>query len=360
MGIGKNGYYRLDDILKYKCVWNIIYGDRAKGKSFAPKERALEYAWKTQQPTLAYIRRNRDDIAPELICKYFEERGVNLIEKVTNKEYNMVDYYKGYIHWARLEDGKIKRGARLGEAFALSLWRRYKSTGHPYLKHFIVEEVLADRGYVKNEPEVLQNLVSTLARQDEDIEVYMIGNLISRVCPYFTDWSLKGVRTQKPGTIDIYTREQSDGTKVRIAVEFCPSPDGLKSGIFFGQAEKSIQGGTWESKEYAKLADKYENYSEVYNICYASSSGFDFNLKLLAHKEKGYLVVFVYPCKHVSGRTLSSVYSEDPQVTAALSKENYIDCLYHNLIVQNKIVFANNLCGEDFYNSLNYEKRQIL
>ena len=109
MGIGKNGYYRLDDILKYKCVWNIIYGDRAKGKSFAPKERALEYAWRTQQPTLAYIRRNRDDIAPELICKYFEERGVNLIEKVTNKEYNMVDYYKGYIHWARLEDGKIKR-----------------------------------------------------------------------------------------------------------------------------------------------------------------------------------------------------------------------------------------------------------
>lgn len=360
MGIDKDGYYTLKDILKYHYVWNIIYGDRSKGKSFAVKKRALEYAWKTQKPTLGYIRRLRDDIAPELINKYFQDRGVNVVEQVTGGEFSEITYYRGYLWWTKNVEGKIVRGEPCGEAFSLSLWRRYKSTGHPYLKHFIVEEVLADRGYIRNEPEVLQNLVSTIARQDEDIEVYLIGNLISRVCPYFKDWNLQGVRTQKPGTIDIYKMTQEDGTEVPIAVEFCPSPDERKSKIFFGKAEKSIQGGTWESKEYPHLPDNWDNFNEVYNICYDAASGFRFNLKLLSHKTEGYLVIFVYPAKTLIGRILSSQYSTDFLTTPQLSKDNPVEILYHNLIVRNKIVFCDNLTGEDFYNSLKAEERQIL
>lgn len=360
MGIGKNGFYTLDDILKYGCNWMIIYGDRAKGKSYAPKERALQYAWDKKEPTLAYIRRYRDDITAELVTKYFEDRGSNLIEKISGGEFNCVDLYRGYIWWAKRDGGKIIRGERLGEAFALNLWRRYKSTGHPYLKHFIVEEVLADKGYVENEPDVLQNLVSTLARLDDDVEVYLIGNLISRVCPYFKRWALTGVRTQKAGTIDVYEVENEDGSKVKIAVEYCPSPKDKKNKLFFGAAEKSIQGGSWETKDHPHLPDKLEAYEEIYNICYSSSMGFDFNLKLLSHIEEGYLVIYVYPAKKLTGRILSQEYSTDPLFTPALSRERLIDTLYHNLIVDNKIVFSDNLCGEDFWNCIKAEKKQIL
>lgn len=359
MGIGKDGYYTLDDIKKYNCVWNIIYGDRSKGKSFAVKNDALSYAWETQKPTLAYIRRNDADITSDLVTKYFQDRGTNVVEKVTKGEYDMIDYYRGYLWWAKRQDGKIKRGEPCGEAFALSLWRRYKSTGHPYLTHFIVEEVLADRGYVRDEPSVLQNLVSTCARQDGDIKVYLIGNLISRVCPYFKDWNLQGVRTQKPGTIDLYKMKQEDGTIVPVAVEYCPSPEGKKSKIFFGRAEKSIQGGTWETKDYAHLPDDYENFTEVYNICYDASSGFRFNLKLLSHKTEGYLIVYVYPAKVLTGRIISSQFSEDIFVTPQLSRDNPVEVLYHNLIVRNKIVYCDNLTGEDFNNSLKSEGRQV-
>lgn len=360
MGLDKNGFYTLKDILKYKCIWNIIYGDRSKGKSFAVKKRALEYAWKTQKPTIGYIRRYRDDITSELVGKYFQDRDTNLVEVVTNGEYDMIDVYRGYLWWAKRTDGKIKRGEPCGEAFALAIQERYKSTGHPYLKHYIVEEVLSNKGYIKNEPEVLQNLISTLARFDEDIEVYLIGNLISRVCPYFHDWNLQGVRTQKPGTIDIYHMKQEDGTEVPIAVEFAPSPEEKKSKIFFGKAERSIQGAHWETKDYAKLPDKYDNFNEVYNICYEASSGFLFNLKLLSHKEEGYLIIYVYPAKVLLGRILSSKFSTDYFVTPALNRENPVEILYHNLIVRNKICFCDNLCGEDFYNSLKAEDRQIL
>ena len=153
--------------------------------------------------------------------------------------------------------------------------------------------------------------------------------------------------------------KQEDGTEVPIAVEFCPSPDARKSKIFFGKAERSIQGGTWESKDYAHLPEKLANYTEVYNICYAASSGFKFNLKLLSHKEEGYLVIFVYPAKTLVGRILSSKYSTDIFTSPQLSKDNPIEVLYHNLIVRNKIVFCDNLTGEDFYNSLKAEERQV-
>lgn len=359
MGLDKNGYYTLRDIHKLNCIWNIIYGDRAKGKSFAVKEESLNYAWETQKPTIGYIRRYRDDITSELVSKYFQDRGVNLVEKISKGQYDMIDFYRGYLWWAKREQGKIIRGEPCGEAFALNLCERYKSTGHPYLKHYIVEEVLSDKGYIPNEPQVLQNLISTLARFDEDIKVYLIGNLISRVCPYFTDWNLHGVRNQKPGTIDLYKMIQEDGTEVPIAVEFAPSPEDKKSKVFFGKAEKSIQGAQWQTKDYAHLPDEYEKFNEIYNICYEGSSGFNFNLKLLSHKEEGYLIVFVYPAKVLTGRILSQRFSTDIFTTPQLSKDNPVEVLYHNLIVRNKIVFCDNLTGEDFYNSLKSEGRQV-
>jgi len=360
MGIDKNGYYTLKEIHEQHCRWNIIYGDRSKGKSFAVKKEALEYAWKTKKPTAGYIRRYRDDITSDLVSKYFQDRGTNIVETVTNGEFDMIDCYRGYLWWARRTEGKIVRGEPCGEAFALNLCTRYKSTGHPWLRHFIVEEVLADKGYIPEEPKVLQNLISTLARLDDDVKVYMIGNLVSRICPYFSAWNLRGIRKQKPGTIDIYTFTDEDGIEVRIAVERVPEVKEKKSKLFFGQTAKSIQGGQWETHEYPHLPDAYENFSKVYNICYASSSGFNFNLQLLSHKTEGYLVIYVYPAKVLTGRILSSEYSTDYFVSPALSKDSPVEVTYHNLIARNKIVFCDNLTGEDFWQSVKAETRQIL
>lgn len=360
MGIDKNGFYTLKDINAAKCVWNIIYGDRSKGKSYAVKKDALELAWSTGKPVIGYIRRYRDDITGELVSKYFMDRGINVVEVVTKGEWDMIDYYRGYLWWARRQEGKIVRGDPCGEAFALNLSTRYKSTGHPWLKRFIVEEVLADKGYISEEPKVLQNLISTLARFDDDVKIYMIGNLISRVCPYFKAWDLRGVRTQKPGTIDIYHMPQEDGSTVDLAVERVPAVEEKKSKLFFGKAEKSIQGGEWETHDYAKLPDDYEAFDKVFNICYAASSGFNFNLQLLCHRAEGYLVIYVYPAKILTGRILSSEYSTDIFVSPALSRENQVEVTYHNLFVRNKIVFCDNLTGEDFWNSIKAETRQIL
>lgn len=364
MGIAKNGYFTLKDIKKHNATYNIIYSTRSDGKSFACKEEGLTNAWVNNEPSVGLIRRYRDDITTELVNKYFVERGVNLIQHITKGACNCIDYYRGYLYFAQSQENeKINRIRKAGEVFALSVAnKRYKSTGHPYIKDMIFEEVFTNDGYLPNEPELLFQLVSTCARGD-NIKVYMLGNTISRVCPYFKEWGLKNIPTQKIGTIDDYYKEipnefdeKGNPLKIKIAVEYSnPSPH--KSKMFFGNVAKSIQGGAWETHDFAKLPDKLENFEEVYSLTYKSKSDFKFTMKLLCHKVDGYLIVFVYPAKADSQRIITGAFSTDYFSTPTLNRNNKAEILIHNLIIDNKICFSDNLTGEDFQSSVKTETK---
>lgn len=363
MGLDKKGYYTLNDILEYHNRFNIIYGQRAPGKSYAVKKRAIEYAWETGKISLAYIRRYKEDITSELVSKYFDDKGSNIIKDVT-KIYDHACYFRGYIYfakWETNENGELKeiRGNRFGERFALNLCQRYKSTGHPELKHFIFEEFVSEdnKPYLKNEPTILMNLLSTLTRHDDNIEVYMIGNTISRVCPYFKEWSLTGIKKQKHGTIDIYKYTQTDGTIINISVEYSP-PSPHKNKTFFGSAEKSIQGGAWECDEFPKLEKDFNCYEKVYELTYKSNVNFSFTLNLLIDKESGFPLVYIYPAKHICERILTnSFYSSNIFLTPTLNKNNPAEVIIHNCFYDNKIFYSDNLTGQDFNDCLKSEIR---
>lgn len=352
MGIAKNGYYTLDDIREHKAQYNIVYSTRSDGKSFAAKYYALEDAWNTKRASLGYIRRYQDDIKTELVNKYFIERDINMISKITKGRCDMIDYYRGYLWFAKSGD-KIEHVQRAGEAFALSVVnKRYKSTGHPDLKIFVFEEFMTDEGYLSKEPEKLQSLISTCARKDE-VEVYLLGNKVSRVSPYFKEWALSNIRKQKMGTIDDYyhlTEDVDDNGEpivVKIAVEHsAPSPK--KSKMFFGRAAKSIQGGAWETNEYPKLPDKLDNYDEIYALTYQSITDFNFTVKLLIHKESAHILTYIYPAKAVHERIITGAFSPDPNITPGLRRDLQVECMIHNCFVDNKVVYSDNLTGDDF------------
>lgn len=88
----------------------------------------------------------------------------------------------------------------------------------------------------------LTDLVSTIARRDS-VRVFMIGNTINRLCPYFTEWELSHVKEQAQGTIDIYTHstnqidEEGQPIEIVIAVEYCAN-SGKNSQMFFGKNRK--------------------------------------------------------------------------------------------------------------------------
>lgn len=355
MGLGKNGYYTLDDIEKTGCNWMWIYGTRAPGKSAAVKYKSMCNAWEQKKPTLALIRRKVTEINTHDVESYFLDRGINFVKLATNGECDHVTYYRKYLWFAKTdENGKDVKVSKLGECFALSTARNFKSTGHPFIEDVILEEIMDDEGdYVEDEPVVLQHLISTIARSDT-VRVYMIGNTVTKVCPYFTEWGMTNIRKQKVGTIDIYHMQQEDGSIVDLACEFCP-PTPHKSKMFFGRAEKSVQGNSWEIKHYPLFREKQEDFENVYSITYLSVSEMAFNLSLLIEKKTGAPFVFVRPAKHYTDRVITGAFSKNPLHTPTLDRNNPAEVLIHNCFCDNKVMYSDNMCGTDFTHSIRAE-----
>lgn len=359
MGIGKNGFYTADDILKCGCKINWIHSDRNDGKSYDIKYRALKRAWETGKASVGLIRRNVEDIKPTTkIEKYFIERNKedNVVPKITNGEYTHISARAGDLYFARYNDkGKEERGLRCGEYFTIATAERYKSTGHE-CEDIICEEIITDGIYLNDEPELLMHLISTICRgDDENVRVWLIGNTLSMVCPYFTTWGINPTQL-KIGSINVYEFQQLDGSTTKIAVEYSkPRPD-KKSKLFFGKAEKSIQGGEWRTREFPHLPKPLKEYSELYCITYKSSNLFSFTLRLLID-DNGAFFVFVHPAKHTSERVLTAQFSENPRYTPCLNPEKHIEVKYHNLYIDNKYVYCDNMTGQQFTDCINAEKK---
>lgn len=358
MGIGKNGYYTKKDIDSKNCEWNIVFGERSPGKSFDIKTDGLRQAWETGKPCLALIRREKVDIETVQVEGYFEDRGINTVANVTGGEYTFIQYYRKKLYFARTDEltGKIHRGSCVGDVFALSTSHHFKSTGHPHINYVIFEEFITDRGYLPDEPLLLQNLLSTILRKDDKVKIYLIGNTISRVCPYFLEWGLKNIRKQKPGTIDIYHHENTEGEIINIAVEYCP-PSPHKSKLFFGRAAKSIQGGAWQTGSFPKLPEDYSEYECVYMLTYHSRDDFRFTVQLLVHKSEGYCLVYIYPAKHTCERVISGAFSPDIMQTPTLLLDYPAEVMIRELFLKNKVCYSDNQTAQDFCDSTKAEIR---
>ena len=349
MGLDRKGYYSLKDIKKLNCEYNIVLGERSPGKSYAVKREALERAYKTGKPSMAIVRRFEEDIKNDNITEYFADNNLNRedapgdIINITNGEYDSVACIRSIIWFGkRNEDGKFIPGREAGKAFALSADERYKSRQYPYIENIIYEEFVTDKLYLRKEPDRLQQFVSTLLRKREG-KVWLVANTISRVCPYFQQWSLKNVPRMKEGQIDEYRIDET-----KIAVEMSPSRK-EKSKMFFGLAAKAIQGGQWESGVFPDLPKNHAEYDLIYKM-YVTAAGFTFVLELLID-EKGEAVVFVYPFTKTLKEYIPQItdeFSTAWNVRRYLSKKIKAECMIAALIQQGKICFSSNLTGADF------------
>lgn len=365
MGLDKKGFYTLRDIDAVEAPWNVIYGERAPGKSFACKYRALQEAYQTEGgKKFCLIRRHDVDIKIAQVEAYFMDNDVNCVAMATDNEWEFVTVYKSKLYFGRTvftdDEGHFETERSpyyIGEYFAINAAKHVKSTGHPGLKTALVEEFITDEGYLRDEPGKLMHLLSTLFRKDDDVKVYLIGNTLSRVCPYFAEWGLTRLKKQKVGTIDTYIME-TDAGPVKLACEYCP-PSPHKSKLFFGRTAKSIQGGAWQTGIFPQLeGDLKKDYDEVYKLCYISVDNFKFNLTLLVHKKEGYIVTYVYPAsenRSLPDRVLTGAYSTDFQWTPQLNADNPAELKIAECFTINKVVYADNQTGQDFKDSIKAE-----
>ena len=339
-------YYSLDNILKTGCRWMLLYGMRSNGKSYSVKKRALTKAWDNHEPFI-YLRRWGEDIKMSQLT-YFDDMPVY---KYTNGENSCVVPYQGSWYWGNvLESGRIERRPKpIGRYCALAEYERYKSQVFN-AERILYEEFLTNKMYLgsrdKPEPRLLMQFVSTVAR-DRNIEVYLIGNTVSRVCPYIEEWGLKGMLNQRPGTIDIYHLRGENGV-VDFAVENCEVV-ATKSKMFFGLSSKQITSGEWEVDEMPKLLKPYEYYDMIYEVCIIASE-FKFVIQLMYDDNAQGLFAYVYPMTKDRKilRTITNEFSTDPMVTKAFRSDIYPETILAQCFRKGKVCYSDNLTGTDF------------
>lgn len=352
--MAKKKKYDITKLVQTGANYLIPLGKRSNGKTYQVRKKVLEDAY-TGRGNFVYLRRYRDDIKQSYVQSWFEDENFN-IEDVTEGNYNTVICWQGFIFFGKYDEetGKTEKGARIGRYCALNEDYRYKSQSFPHTINIVYEEFVTDGIYLNNEPNRLQQFVSTVFRDDKG-SVFLIGNTLSRVCPYFYEWGLSNTLRQPQGTIEIYNKHMQDShgndVIVKIAVENCNN-DGVNSGMFFGQTAKQIVSGEWDVEPFPRLPKALEEYDDIYklSVCYQD---FIFGLQLLCDENGAiYLYVSNMDKPFDDFRIIQEDFSDDIKITSSLDNRSKAEMKMRECFKNNKTCYSDDLTGTDFKNVL--------
>ncbi len=350
----KNDFYDISNIVAMHAQYNILLSERSGGKSFQVKKYVIDNFMQKKEKFIL-LRRFVTELKEDYINGYFDDENMPY-RKLTDNQYDGIMCYRGNLYFFVWENDVRVRKVVCGKYMSLASAGHYKSMALTQYttviyEEFVIRNKLAYR-YLPNECDELQDFISTVARKNV-ISVFLIGNTINSLCPYFREWQLKHIPRQKPGTIDIYNMEYSSGT-VKIAVEIC-EPRSNKGRMFFGKAEQTINNGVWTSEEYPKLQYEYKNCKVLYTIIWQWGE-MCFKSELLKHEKD--VIIYVRPCdinkiwdmdkyRFVSDKFLMCLDSCRYH-TPRFYILNKADELFHSLMRIGRICFSDNLCGEEF------------
>lgn len=266
-GSSKSDFYSLTKILKLGCQYNMIFGERSNGKTFACLEYAIMNFAKSGKQT-AYIRRYREDFVGKRGEQLCASHG-DIVKEVTNGEYDGVSYYAKKWYFSKFDPdlGKsVRSETPFMFGFALSEMEHDKSTSYPDVTTVVFDEFMTRGAYLRDEFVCFMNVLSTIIRHRDDVTIFMLGNTVNKYCPYFVDMGLGHIADMEPGKIDVYTYGSS---QLKVAVERCANNKKKKkaSDMYFAfdnPALEMITGGAWEIDIYPHLPERYKQSQ----VCY--------------------------------------------------------------------------------------------
>lgn len=364
MKINKTKWVRRDIITKIQANYIILLGSRSTGKSFAVKEDLIKRCLENNEQ-FAYIRRYKEDCKQYMIHEYFSDiicdsKGKHHLEEWSKGEYNDIVVDKQSIYLAHTdEDGTVIKGQKLGRMFGLSWATHYKSLSFPEITTAVYEEFCTDGSYLsEKEPDIFMGLISTIFR-DKTARVYMVGNTVSRINPYFDSFQLYNIPKQKLGTIDTYkqpfTDENGNTEEVKIAVYMTHST-AFNSGMFFGNAAKHIIGGNWESTEQPHLIGRKSDYKTLYSLVFVYNKTMFLCEFLQDLKNTNNFLWFVSPKNtplQKNTRIVSNKYINTHLASIGFEPITPKEAKIFNYIDNKKICFSDNLTGTEFFQCYN-------
>lgn len=327
--------------------YRIVLGPWSNGKSYAAKNGIIEDCYRTGKK-LAYVRRNDLENRDNIIENYFLDVDV---EGITKGKYTGIICYRKDIYFANYDSTKDKwiKGQILGRGFSVYAYAHTKSGVYSGYKYMLFEEFITTEQYLMNEPYKLSRLVSSIARND-DIIVYLIGNTITPLCPYYNEWELINVSKQKQGTIDKYIRHNEDGTETHISV-YMTEPTDKKSNMFF-KHNKEIHGGAFHSDEHDKVEGDIKEADIIYTIVFCYQ-----NKKMLGQFVDLHGAHFWYISPKTSDiqnntRTIGDLRLQSDFHTKGLTPLTDGERTLFNYLLSGRIRYSDNLTGTIFLQML--------
>lgn len=353
-------FYNIQNMLNTVADYKYLMGGRNIGKSYQVKLTLLKKAFDTGSEFI-YLRRYKEDMKNQLVTDYFADMN---IAEITNGVYSEIYTYQGNIYFInRDEAGKPTDKKLIGRAHCLSTAEHQKSIMYPKVNDVIFEEFIPEKGvYLQNEPSKLLSYISTIARTRK-IVVWLIGNTISKLSPYFDAWGLNRTHKQKLGTIDVYRRNFSVMTEegiledyVLIAIERCKG-EGLLSRMSFGTDAKMIANNEWVTESKPLITkDCVDECKKIYTV-YVLWQNLNFKCQFLK-KDKDY---FWYICPANSRIKLEELNNERvicDKVTFCNKHTNKLKSLspreqkIFDYMLRGKIFYSDDITGTDFSNVL--------
>lgn len=253
-------YWDIEPIKRIPAQYRVIYGERSNGKTYGTlKDSIAKYFEDGSQ--FAYVRRWADDIKRTKMVNLFTSMTKNEeISKLSGGRWNGIKYANGEFRLTATDgEDTVIDETPIGYVFAISAMEHTKSMSYPYIRRIIFDEFISRVSYIPDEFPLFMNLLSTIIRDRDDVEIFMLGNTVSKNCPYFTEMGLRHVFNQKAGTIDTYSYKKN-GQEMLIAVEYTEnlaSKPSDKYFIFDNPKMEMITGGAWELAIYPHLFEKY-------------------------------------------------------------------------------------------------------
>lgn len=367
-------HYNLDNIDKENALINLIWGERSNGKSYQVKHKKaiipfLESMIKDgmNRDRFILMRRLREEITTEKIERYFADVD---IASLTNNEYNIITYYRKEIYLGNynIETGKVKRGEKIGYVVALSTEQHYAGASYLDVKNIIFEEFMSRSVYLANEPDKLMNFWNTVDRKRGIVRMWLVGNTISRVCPYLTDWGLQNiVSKQQQGTI--ITKMLDTGTftddgepiKIKLAIEYCKSSG--KSSFAIGKHKDMLNKGSWQTEPQPHLPKSLKEYKLLFRIGFQYKE-FRFLADFIKDIESRDCVWFIYPYEKEFKDNLL-IFSDVVKLNKRYQRNIYDITLKNdklqkvlNTFREGNIFYSSDLCGTDFKQAIDFSIRK--
>lgn len=201
-----------------------MVGERSNGKTYAVKERIIDRVRSEPGFKFIYIRRRQEQITRKIMKKLFTD----ISEYAEEKLGDVIQYSteQGFFY----VDPDSECAVTIGYAMSVEMGVTQKGIPWNDVTLVLFDEFLEYGFPVEDEWAKFINLMSTIVRKRENVEVFMLANTVTKFSEYFAHFGIDPKKL-KQGEIT-YGKHQNG---VTFAIEYCRSKN-----IVEGVKQKSI------------------------------------------------------------------------------------------------------------------------